>query len=69
MPFLVRAGKSLAVTATEVIVDLHYPPQKVFKKDTPKRPNFLRFRLGPDVAIGLGARIKLPGDEMIGEEI
>ncbi len=69
VPFLVRAGKSMAVTATEVVVDLQPAPQKVFKDDRPGRPDFLRFRLGPDVAIGLGARAKLPGEAMIGEDI
>jgi glucose-6-phosphate 1-dehydrogenase len=69
VPFLVRAGKRMAVTATEVVVDLQFPPQTVFENDRPKRPNFFRFRLGPDVAIGLGARAKLPGEEMVGEDI
>jgi glucose-6-phosphate 1-dehydrogenase len=69
VPFLVRAGKCLALTATEVVVDLHYPPQVVFKADKPSRPNYFRFRLGPDVAIALGARAKEPGEAMVGEEI
>ena len=64
-----RAGKCLPVTVTEVVVDLHYPPQMVFKADKPSRPNYFRFRLGPDMAIALGARAKSPGEAMIGEEI
>jgi glucose-6-phosphate 1-dehydrogenase len=68
VPFLVRAGKYLPVSATEVIADLHYPPQVVFRSDTQHRPNYFRFRLGPDVIIALGARAKLPGSSMIGEE-
>jgi glucose-6-phosphate 1-dehydrogenase len=52
-----------------VVVDLQPPPQKVFRDDRPGRPDFLRFRLGPDVSIGLGARAKLPGEAMIGEDI
>ena len=31
VPFLVRAGKRLAVTATEVTVDLDFPPQQIFQ--------------------------------------
>jgi glucose-6-phosphate 1-dehydrogenase len=69
VPFLVRAGKCLPVTVTEVIVDLHYPPQLVFQSDKPSRPNYFRFRLGPDMAIALGARAKAPGEAMVGEEI
>ena len=30
------------------------------------RPNYLRFRLGPDVAIALGVRVKRPGEAMVG---
>jgi len=69
VPFLVRAGKCMAVTATEVVVDLQPPPQKVFKADRPDRPNFLRFRLGPDVGIAVGARSKVAGEAMVGEDI
>src|SRR5262249_17996854 len=69
VPFLVRAGKRLAVTATEVVVDLQFPPQMVFENDKPQHPNFIRFRLSPDVVIGLGARTKLPGEELVGQDI
>jgi glucose-6-phosphate 1-dehydrogenase len=69
VPFLVRAGKRLAVTATEVVVDLHYPPQQVFKSDQWGRPNYFRFRLSPDVVIAIGARAKKTGEPMVGEDI
>jgi len=69
VPFLIRAGKCLPVTATEVIVDLHLPPQVVFKADRPNRPNYFRFRLGPNVEIALGTRAKAPGELMAGEEV
>jgi len=69
VPFLVRAGKNLPVTATEVVVDLQFPPQVVFKEDRPNRPNYFRFRLGPNVEIALGTRAKAPGETMAGEEV
>jgi len=69
VPFLVRAGKCLPVTATEVMVDLHFPPQVVFKADRPSRPNYFRFRLGPNVVIALGTRAKAPGEAMTGEAV
>jgi glucose-6-phosphate 1-dehydrogenase len=69
VPFLIRAGKCLPVTATEVLVNLHYPPQRVFAKDDPGHPNYIRFRLDPDVMIAFGARAKKPGEAMIGEQI
>jgi glucose-6-phosphate 1-dehydrogenase len=68
VPFYLRAGKRLAMTATEVFVTLRQPPQRVFR--TLGAPNYLRFRLGPDrVAIALGASAKKPGAEMAGREV
>ncbi len=62
VPFLIRAGKCLPVTATEVLVDLKRPP---LSKLSPLESNTFRFRLGPQIAISLGARIKKPGPEMV----
>jgi glucose-6-phosphate 1-dehydrogenase len=69
VPFFLRAGKCLPVTATEVVVDLHAPPANVFGALAPGQPNYLRFRLGPDVAIALGAHAKQPGPAMQGREV
>ena len=70
VPFYIRAGKCLPVTATEVIVELKRPPQNIFDDVSTGRPSYLRFRLGPDrVAIALGARTKVPGEQMRGKEI
>ncbi|GAC1699882.1 MAG: glucose-6-phosphate dehydrogenase [Steroidobacteraceae bacterium] len=67
VPFYLRAGKCLAVTATEVVVDLRPPPARVFGDLGPEQPNHVRFRLGPDVAIALGAHVKRPGPVMTGQ--
>lgn len=67
VPFVVRAGKSLATTATEVMVELKNPPQVVFKEPAPKMGNYIRFRLSPKVEIAIGARAKTPGEAMTGE--
>jgi glucose-6-phosphate 1-dehydrogenase len=70
VPFFVRAGKRLPVTATEVMATFRHPPQRLFDESLPPRANYLRFRLGPDrVAIALGTRIKTPGEAMTGREI
>ena len=61
VPFLIRAGKCLPVTATEVLVKLKKPP---LGKLSPGDNSF-RFRLGPDLSISLRARIKRPGPEMV----
>jgi glucose-6-phosphate 1-dehydrogenase len=70
VPFFVRTGKRLPVTATEVMATFKRPPQRLFDETLPPRANYLRFRLGPDrVAIALGTRIKSPGEAMAGQEI
>lgn len=69
VPFFIRTGKHLPITATEILVILRQPPQKVFAATRPAQPNYLRFRLGPDqVAIALGANVKTAGTTMDGEE-
>ena len=69
VPFYLRAGKNLPVTATEVVVDLRPPPTHVFGELGPEQPNYLRFRVGPDVAIALGAHAKKAGPAMQGREV
>jgi len=69
VPFYLRAGKCLPVTGTEVVVDLRPPPAHVFGDLGPEQPNYLRFRLGPDVAIALGAHAKKAGATMQGREV
>ncbi|HUZ83819.1 MAG TPA: glucose-6-phosphate dehydrogenase [Gaiellales bacterium] len=69
VPFLIRAGKCLPVTATEVLVELRRPPIDLFDERIPGQTNYLRFQLGPDVVISLGARAKSVGERMVGEEV
>jgi glucose-6-phosphate 1-dehydrogenase len=69
VPFYIRTGKRLPVTATEVVVDLKAPPTQVFEDHAADPPDHVRFRLGPDVAIALGARTKRPGTRMAGHAI
>jgi glucose-6-phosphate 1-dehydrogenase len=67
VPFYIRAGKHLPVTCTEVFVHLLQPP--AIYSATPPPPNYLRFRLNPDVVIALGAMAKSPGEEMVGTPV
>ncbi|MDQ6833586.1 MAG: glucose-6-phosphate dehydrogenase [Chloroflexota bacterium] len=69
VPFYIRAGKCLPVTTTEVVVELKRPPQTVFAETLPSHPNHLRFRLSPDVVMALSARVKAPGEAMVGEAV
>jgi len=69
VPFYLRAGKRLPVTATEVVAELRAPPANIFGDLGPEQPNHLRFRVGPDVAIALGAHTKKPGPVMTGRDV
>jgi glucose-6-phosphate 1-dehydrogenase len=64
VPFLIRTGKCMPLTATEVLVRLRLPPQRVFScVEISEHPaNYFRFRLGPEVEIALGAEILASGD-------
>ena len=66
VPFFIRAGKCMPFTVTEVLVELKRPP---IAKFFPNQGNYVRFRLGPDVSIGIGARIKQGGEAWIGETV
>jgi glucose-6-phosphate 1-dehydrogenase len=70
VPWYLRSGKYLPDTATEVLVELKAPPQKLFADAAAKacQGNYLRFRLSPNAEIGLAARVKLAGEEFIGEQ-
>ncbi len=69
VPFYIRAGKCLPVTATEIEVAMKRPPQAVFGEFEPPQSNYFRFRISPIVRISLGARAKVPGEIMRGEEV
>jgi glucose-6-phosphate 1-dehydrogenase len=63
VPFLIRAGKCLPVTTTEVLVKLRKPPLDNLAGES---TNQFRFRLGPgEISISLGARVKRPGEELV----
>jgi len=74
VPFFIRAGKLLPVNRVEVFVTLRHPPP-IFSGPlppiTPGIPgaNYIRFRLGPDQAIALGAMVKHPGEEFTGDRV
>ena len=69
VPFYIRAGKSLPITATEVLVKLKCPPMAIFDDISAATSNYFRFRLSPEVIISAGARVKQHGIEMHGEPV
>jgi glucose-6-phosphate 1-dehydrogenase len=69
VPFYIRAGKCLPVTVTEVIVNFKRPPRETFDEKARGLPNRIRLRLSPEVVIAFGMRLKLPGEQMEGEDV
>src|SRR5271168_3660188 len=70
VPWYLRSGKYLPENATEVLVALKPPPQRLFADSAPATglTNYLRFRISPGSAVALAARIKLPGEEFVGDQ-
>jgi glucose-6-phosphate 1-dehydrogenase len=66
VPFYIRAGKSLPVTSTELVVRLRKPPV-VFPTCKPES-NYLRFRISPDVTVALGLTAMDADEKMIGQQ-
>jgi glucose-6-phosphate 1-dehydrogenase len=66
VPIYIRAGKCLPVTCTEIHVELDSPPTL---DDAEVTPNHWRFRVTPEMSIALGAMIKNPGEELIGDRV
>ena len=70
VPWYLRSGKFLAATAAEVLVQLKPPPQRLFADSAPAagKANYLRFRLSPNSAVALAARVKRAGQEFVGDQ-
>ena len=69
VPFYIRTGKRMPITATEVIVDLKRPPRAIFDEMPLSMSNHVRFRLSPEVLISAGVRVKVAGDAMRGRPV
>ena len=71
VPWLVRTGKNLPITATEAVVTFAAPPRMLFaKRGAPRpQPNRLRFRLGTDDGVTLQLQTKSPGDDLVSRPV
>ena len=67
VPFYIRAGKSLPVTCTEVLVRLRRPPA-IFPDCVPA-PNYVRIRVSPEVTIALGATVMDEEEKGVGQPV
>jgi glucose-6-phosphate 1-dehydrogenase len=69
VPFYIRAGKCLPISATEVTVTLKRPPLAIFDSGADMPANYFRLRLSPEVVISEGALVKRNGEQMCGEPV
>ncbi len=65
VPFYIRAGKCLPVTATEILIRLRKPPSMYPCGSLTQ--NHVRLRVSPDATIALGMMVLTPGEEMAGQ--
>jgi glucose-6-phosphate 1-dehydrogenase len=65
VPFIIRAGKRMATTALEAVVEFQAPPRLLFSPHAAvPEPNLLRFRLGIDDGVTMVLQAKQPGEQL-----
>jgi glucose-6-phosphate 1-dehydrogenase len=71
VPILIRAGKCMPVTATEISITFKAPPHDVFGIEPALPEDTLRFRIWPETAVGFTVHGKKPGAgwEPLAEEL
>jgi glucose-6-phosphate 1-dehydrogenase len=61
VPIVIRAGKTMPVTATEVTITFKDPPHDVFGIEPERPADMLTFRIWPETAVGMTLQGKKPG--------
>ena len=61
VPIVIRAGKTMPVTATEVAITFKDPPHDVFGIEPERPANMLTFRIWPETAVSMTLQGKKPG--------
>jgi glucose-6-phosphate 1-dehydrogenase len=69
VPFYIRAGKCLPISATEVMITMKRPPLAIFEPSDSLPANYFRLRLSPEMVICAGALVKQNGESMRGEPV
>jgi glucose-6-phosphate 1-dehydrogenase len=59
----------LPVTCTEALIEFKRPPRETFGEIVPTSSAHMRIRMSPDMTIGLGVRVKTPGERMVGRDV
>ncbi len=71
VPVLIRAGKAMRSTSTEVVVTFRRPPMRFFARSDAHEPtaNQIRFRIKPGGQVALTVEIKAPGSELVSHPV
>ncbi|MGD0368724.1 MAG: glucose-6-phosphate dehydrogenase [Acidobacteriaceae bacterium] len=69
VPIYIRAGKMLPVTCTEATVEFKRPPRETYGELVPVNSAHMRIRVSTEFSIGLGVRVKIPGERMVGRDV
>ena len=71
VPFYIRAGKEMATTATEILIEFESPPRQLFAEEgaPSPHPNHLVLRMKPGELWTLGVQIKKPGEELVSRPV
>lgn len=71
VPFYLRSGKQLPMTATEILVEFKPPPRLFFAQSNapPPHPNHLLFRTKPGERVSISAEVKRPGDSLVSRTV
>jgi glucose-6-phosphate 1-dehydrogenase len=67
VPFYIRAGKCLPVTATEVLATFCEPP--TFLRGKAPGRNYMRFRISPDMEIAIGTIVMRDKESLEGQSV
>jgi glucose-6-phosphate 1-dehydrogenase len=67
VPFYVRAGKCMATSAVEAVIELKQPPTLLFTDAdiAAPEPNLVRFRLSSHDGVFMTVQVKEPGDQIV----
>jgi len=68
VPFYIRAGKNLPVTATEVFAHFRKPPTMI-QDSALLVQNHFRFRISPEINIAIGTTVMTEGEQMEGKSV
>jgi len=69
VPFFLRAGKTLPVTAVEIMITLKGKPFLRHAEHDGQHRNYLRIRLSPGLLFAFGICVKIPGEALVGRDI